>query len=98
MNPRLVPEIVFDTSRSGLLEFYYNGATKQRELLVSNPVPIPHRVDVADGTGTVIGDAATIIRAGFDYWLPLIRSLGVLAGAGHEDVALRDVLFHGQGS
>ena len=41
VNPRLVHEVVFDTSLSGLLEFYYDGATKQRELLVSNPVPIP---------------------------------------------------------
>jgi hypothetical protein len=96
VNPWLVPEIVFDTSRSGLLEFYYNGATKQRELLVSNPVPIPYRVDVADGAGTVIGDAATIIRAGFDHWLPLIHQLSVLAGAGQEDAALRDVLLPGQ--
>lgn len=98
VNPRLVPEIVFDTSRSGLLEFYYNGATKQRELLVSNTVPIPYRVDVADGDGTVIGDAAVIIRAGFDHWLPLIQQLGVLAGDGREDMALRDVLFPGQAS
>jgi hypothetical protein len=98
LNPRLVPEIVFDTSRSGLLEFYYDGATKQRELLVSNAVPIPYRVYVADGAGTVIGNAATIIRAGFDHWLPLIHQLGVLAGAGREDAALRDVLFPGQAS
>jgi hypothetical protein len=98
VNPQLVPEIVFDTSRSGLLEIYYDGATKHRELLVSKAVPIPYRVDVADGVGTVIGDAATIIRAGFDHWLPLIHQLGVLAGAGREDAALRDVLFPGQAS
>jgi hypothetical protein len=81
MMPRLVPEIAFDTSRSALLEFYYNGATKQRELLVTNTVPIPYGVDVADGTGAVIGNAADIIRAGFDHWLPLIKQLDVLAGA-----------------
>jgi hypothetical protein len=97
LNPELVPEISFDTSRSGLLEFYYDGATKQRELLVSNPVPIPYRVDVADGSGTVIGDATNIIRTGFDHWLPVIRSLGILAGTGRDDVALRDVLFPGEG-
>lgn len=98
VNPRLVSEVVFDTSRSGLLEFYYDGATKQRELLVSNPIPIPYRVDVADGAGTIIGDAATIIRIGFDYWLPMIHQLGVLAGNGRDDAALRDVLFPGQTS
>ena len=98
MSPRLVPEIVFDTSRSGLLEYYCDGATRQQELLVSNTVPIPYRVDVADGSGTVIGNAADIIRAGFDHWLPLIGQLGILAGAGRENAALRDVLFPGQAS
>ena len=98
VNPRLVPEIVFDTSRSGLLEIYYDGATKHRELLVSNTIPIPYRVDVATGTGTIIGDAATIIRAGFDHWLPLIHQLGVIAGPGRDDAALRDILFPSQAS
>jgi hypothetical protein len=93
LNPRLVPEIFFDTSRSGLVEFYYDGATKHRELLVSNLVPIPFRVDIADGTSAVIGDAASVIRAGFDHWLPLIRQLGILAGTGRDDIALRKVLF-----
>jgi hypothetical protein len=55
VNPRLVPETVFDTSRSGLLEFYYNGATKQRELLVSNPVPIPYRVDAPMAPARLLG-------------------------------------------
>jgi hypothetical protein len=96
LSPQLVPEIVFDTSRSGLLEIYFDGATKHRELLVSNAVPIPYRVDIADGVGTVIGDAANIIRAGFDHWLPLIHQLGILAGAGRENAALRDILFPGQ--
>jgi hypothetical protein len=59
-------------------------------------VPIPYRVDVADGAGNVIGNAATIIRTGFDHWLPLIQRLGVLAGDGWEDSALRDVLFRGR--
>jgi len=98
MSPQLVPEIIFDTSHSGLLEFYYNGATKQRELLVSNPVPIPYRVDIADGAGTVIGDAATIIRAGFNHWLPLIGQLGIVAGTGQEETSLRDILFPSRAS
>jgi hypothetical protein len=93
VNPHLIPEIVFDTSRSGLVEIYYDGATKHRELLVSNTTPIPYRVDVADGNGCVIGHAATIIRAGFDHWLPLIDQLGIIAGPGRDDGALRDILF-----
>jgi hypothetical protein len=98
INPRLVPEIIFDTSHSGLLEIYYDGATKHRELLVSNTVPIPYRVDVANGTGTVIGNAVTLIRAGFDHWLRLIHQLGVIAGPGRDDEALREVLFPSQAS
>jgi hypothetical protein len=74
------------------IAFGVSDRSTQRELLVSNPLPIPYQVDVADGTSTLIGDAATIIRAGFDHWLPLIHQLGVLAGTGREDVALRDVL------
>jgi len=96
LNPRIVPEIIFDTSRSRLLELYYDGAIKRRELLVTNPVPIPYRVDVADGAGTVIGNAADIIRGGFAHWLPLIKQLGVLDGTGREEEALREVLFPGQ--
>lgn len=98
MNPRLIAEVNFDTSRSGQLEFYFDGATKQRELLVSNPVPIPYWVDVVDGTNTIIGDAASILRAGFDHWLPLIDQLGVLGGNGRDDTALRDILFSTQPS
>jgi hypothetical protein len=54
VNPQLVPEIVFDTSRSGLLEIYYDGATKHGELLVSNAVPIPYRAPMtsARSSGT----------------------------------------------
>ena len=96
LDPRVVAEVVFDTSRSGLLEFYYDGATNQRELLVSDAMPIPYRVDIADGMGAVIGDAATVIRAGFDHWLPLIDRLGVLAGEGPDDDALLRVLFPGK--
>jgi hypothetical protein len=93
MSPRLVPEITFDTSRSGVVEYYYDGATKHQELLVSAPVAIPYRVAVADAAGTEIGTAGDIIRAGFDHWLPLIDQLGVLAAGGRDDLALRDVLY-----
>jgi hypothetical protein len=95
-NPKAVPEITFDTSRSGALEFYCDGATKQRELLVSDTSPIPYRVDVVDGAGNFLGSAADIIRTGFDHWLPVIWQLGILAGADREDENLRDVLFPGQ--
>src|SRR5258708_11370166 len=44
LNPRLVPEILFDTSCSGLLEIFQDAATKQQQLLVSSTGPIPHRI------------------------------------------------------
>jgi len=72
---------------------YYDGATKQQELLVSNPVPIPFRIDVVDPSEVVLGNSTGIIRDGFDHWLPLVEKLGVLAGAGKEDLALREVLY-----
>jgi hypothetical protein len=96
LNPKLVPEIVFDTSKNGLLEYYYNGATKHSELLVSKPVPIPYRVDIVDGAGKNIGDAASIIRTGFDHWLPLIQKLGILSASSREDAELRTILFPDQ--
>ncbi len=96
LRPQLAPTVAFDTSQSGLLENYYNGAIKHWVLLVTNPIPIPYRVDVSEGAGAVIGNAADTIHAGFEHWLPLIKQLGVLDGGGREEAALRDVLFPGQ--
>lgn len=93
IKPQLIPEVIFDTSHSGVVEFFYDGATKHRELLVTDPLPLRFRVDVADGDRTVIGDAVAIIRVGFGHWLPLIRQLGVLDGSGREEMALRQELF-----
>ena len=96
LSPRLAEEVVFDMSQSGMSEFYYNGATKLGELLVTNPVPIPYRVDVLDSAGAFLGNAADIIREGFDHWLPLIDQLGVLDGTGKDDLALREILDFGK--
>ncbi len=66
-------------------------STAQRstgELLVTDPVPIPFRVNVVDPAGMVLGNATDIIRNGFDHWLPLIDKLGVLSGKGKDDLAL----------
>lgn len=93
LNPRLADEVVFDTSKSGVVELYFDGATKHRELLVTNPVPIPFRVQVLDGANAVLGNVTDIIRVGFDHWLPLIDQLGILSGTQRDDMALRDVLF-----
>lgn len=93
LSPMLADGVELDLSKSGLIEMYYNGATKAQELLVSNLTPIPFRIDVVDPKEVVLGNSTDIIRDGFDHWLPLIDQLGILAGSGNDDLALRDVLF-----
>jgi len=92
-SPKIADGVELDVSQSGVIELYYNGATKLRELLVSEPSPIPFRINVVDSTNAVIGNSTDIIRDGFDHWLPLIDQLGILAGGGKDDVTLREVLF-----
>jgi hypothetical protein len=93
LNPRLGP-IYFDTSKSGSAELYYDGAMKDKELIVANPVPIPFRVDVLVGeTETVLGDAFEIINKGLLDWLPVIKDLALLNGENPEAKALQIILF-----
>lgn len=59
---------------------------RSSEAPVSNARPAgAQQVDVADGAGTVIEDVASIIRTGFDHWLPLIptRRSGRYWAGGH---------------
>jgi hypothetical protein len=93
---RLDPEIesvAFDTSKSGWLVLYYNGATKEKELLVSEPVPIPFTVEMAAPSGQARPDAVAVIHDGFRHWLPLMQRLGVLAGSDRESEVLRSTLY-----
>lgn len=93
LNPHLGP-IQFDTSKNGSAEFYYDGAMKDKELIVSNPVPIPFRVDVLIGeTDNVLGDALDVINNGLLDWFPVIKDLAVLQGDNPEAKALRIILF-----
>ena len=92
--------VKFDTSRSGGLEFFYDGAMKTKGLIVENPVPIPFSVDVLAQQGedqqkddTILGDAREIINSGFCDWLPLIDSIGLLSGDDPETITLRSILF-----
>jgi hypothetical protein len=88
-NPRL-DVVHFDTSRSGVIEFFYDGATKEKELLVSNQISIPWviPVQVHDGV-TRLGDAVDIIAHAFEFWRSLIGQVGVLRGQDPETMALR---------
>jgi hypothetical protein len=85
--------VSFDTSNNGAIEMYYDGAMKDKELIVAEPVPISYSVDILDQDKTVIGDARVIINRGFNGWLPLIRQLGILSADDPETKALRSILF-----
>jgi len=76
--PRL--ELVeFDTSQSGVVEFFYNGAMKEKELLVTNPKPLKFTVPVlTDGDTAPLGDAVEMLAHAFEHWKPLIRKIGAL--------------------
>ena len=88
LSPRL-GTVAFDTSGSGPVEFFYDGATKQKELLVTNPTPISFTVAISVDGDVEIGDAVEVICRGFRHWLPLIETLGVLAGDDREAERLR---------
>ena len=92
-SPRL-EFVKFDTSRCGMVEYFYNGATKQKELLVTNPVPIPFAIPVFEGQGeSEIGDCLGITSRALTYWLPLLQRLKVLDGENPEAVELRKRCF-----
>lgn len=91
-NPRL-GLVKFDTSQSGAIELFHEGATKEKELLVSQPVPLHFSAPVLSGIGdTEIGGAMTILLAAFDYWKPLITQIGALVNDDRESSALRKML------
>jgi hypothetical protein len=93
LSPRLA-EVRFDTSKNGVVELYYDGASKEKELLVSVPKPIPYYVDVvADDGRNVVGNAVEIISAAFEHWLSVIRKIGILNGADRETEHLNRMLF-----
>ncbi len=71
--------VKFNTSMNGTLEFFYDGVSKEKELLVTNPVPIPYTVDILINDGKEsLGDAVEYICKAFDCWLPTIRQLDIV--------------------
>lgn len=68
-NPR-VELVRFDTSRSGVVEVYYRGDAKQKELIVTNPTAIHFSIDVTDGLGgPFVGEAKEILADAFRFWI-----------------------------
>jgi hypothetical protein len=90
-NPRL-GLVKFDTSASGRIELYYDGATREKELVVEIDAPIPFSVDVSESDGTIIGDAKEIIDSGIRHWLPMLYQLKLLSSSDPESASLRGIL------
>lgn len=90
--------VCFDTSKSGVFELYYGGATKKKGLLVSTRSPITFTVQLLEkGAQSTSGDAIDIISRAFDEWLPIVRRLGVLSDTNPESEYLREILFPASG-
>lgn len=71
--------VSFDTRKSGVIGFKYDGASHTGDILVTNPEPVPYRVEILSGDGkTDFGDAVVIITCGFGYWITFVRQLGIL--------------------
>ncbi|MCY2931839.1 MAG: hypothetical protein NTV86_20570 [Planctomycetota bacterium] len=90
-DPRL-GVIKFDTSQSGVIELFYDGATKEKGLLVTEPRPLSFSIPVlAADDKTEIGDALGILAGGLQHWKTLIRKVGILEGTDPETVAVKQM-------
>lgn len=77
--PKLNVEVEFDTSKNGVLEFFYNGVLREKELLVTNRVPISYKVEILKENGNVLSnDAVEYISQAFNRVLPIVEHLEVL--------------------
>lgn len=94
LNPR-VDLVEFDLSQSGVIELFYDGALKNKELFVEHPVPIDYRVRLmSDDPNDSDMNVLDILKKAFAGWLPLLSN--VLVGDEHEVVRLRELIeqFH----
>jgi hypothetical protein len=89
----IVAQVEFDTSKSGTIEYYCDGAIGTKELIVENPVPIAFRVPVTSQVdNAIIGEAIEMIQRAFQHWMPLIQKLGLLDLSDPQTLALRSLL------
>jgi hypothetical protein len=84
--------VIFDTSQNGKVELFYDGATKEKELLVEKRQPIPFTVELRVNNGAVFGDAVQIIDDALTDWLPLVEQLKLLWPDNREVRHLREQL------
>ena len=83
----------FDTSKAGTLGIYYDGSRKSGDLLVTNRVPVPIRVEIKSSNQPVdFGEGVRVIARGFLVWVPLIRQIRLLSPNIPEDRAILDDL------
>jgi hypothetical protein len=82
----------FDTSNCGGIEMFLDGATHDKEIIVSNKLPIPFTVDLNTAGGAVFGDAVQIIFDALRAWLPLIEQLRLLSADNRPVRHLRERL------
>ncbi|GAG25491.1 unnamed protein product, partial [marine sediment metagenome] len=96
--PRL-SEVYFDTSKSGLLEIYYAGGMKEKELRLSKPNPISFTVKIltkdekGDDEKVLAENAIDYIWEAFEYWLPIIQRLSILKDNDGESRDLIRLLY-----
>ena len=84
--------VSFDTSKSGPMVWFYSGSRKEKELLVTNPVPIPFTLEILVGDGeTSLGNASEFIYSAFCRWLPIIKDAGILAGDRESEELRKDL-------
>ena len=91
LNPEL-GLVRFDTSRNGAVELFSDGATNEKELIVSNTTPIPFVVELKLDGKASISDAVEVIIRAVQHWMPLINDLGILAGDDRVATTLRNRL------
>lgn len=85
--------VTFDFSNSGAIELYYDGAMKDKAVIVTNPVPVPFTLEVRGRGDIVLGEAREIINNALIDWLPVIQQLDVLAADDRETQALCMILL-----
>ena len=93
LDPRLTT-IEFDTSKNGVIELHYDGATKEKELWVEHAVPIAFRAPIIGADDkVVVDDALPILLRAVDHWRLLIKRLGILDRDDPESAVLARLLF-----
>jgi hypothetical protein len=89
----VVSGVHLDTSTSGILGIWYDGARKIGDILTTNATPVPWGIEILSSDGTYsFGDAVVVVTRAFHYWFPFVRQLGVMDAQDPEWQALLEDL------